>query len=47
VHLSALESATTRPPVVTLTEGQFLWLLEDLDLKQLKPHRALEYRSVL
>ena len=40
-------SGTTRPPVVTLTEDQFLWLLEGLDLKQLKPHRALEYRSVL
>ncbi len=55
VHLVALESVsvlerasgTTRPPVVTLTEDQFLWLLEGLDLKQLKPHRALEYRSVL
>ena len=55
MHLVALESATvlerasgtTRPPVVMLTEDQFLWLLEGLDLKQLKPHRALEYRSVL
>lgn len=47
VHLAALESASPRPPVVTLTEDQFLWLLEGLDLKQLKPHRALEYRSVL
>ena len=55
MHLVALESTTvlerasgtTRPPVVTLTEDQFLWLLEGLDLKQLKPHRALEYRSVL
>jgi transposase len=46
-HLSPLESATPRPPVVTLTEEQFLWLLEGLDLKHLKPHRALEYRSVL
>ena len=54
-HLPAHESAsvvarasgTTRPPVVTLTEAQFLWLLEGLDLKHLKPHRALEYRSVL
>ena len=54
-HLSVLESAsplgrasgTTRPPVVTLTEEQFLWLLEGLDLRHLKPHRALEYRSVL
>ena len=40
-------SAVVRPPVVTLTEAQFLWLLEGLDLKHLKPHRALEYRSVL
>ena len=47
VHLSALESAQPRPPVVTLSEDQFLWLLEGLDLKHLKPHRALEYRSVL
>ncbi|MEQ1710114.1 MAG: IS66 family insertion sequence element accessory protein TnpB [Hyphomicrobium sp.] len=47
VHLVALESAPPRPSVVTLTEDQFLWLLEGLDLKQLKPHRALEYRSVL
>jgi transposase len=55
VHLSALErssplaraAGTARPPVVELTEDQFLWLLEGLDLKHLKPHRALEYRSVL
>ena len=55
VHLSPIKSesdlerasGTTRPPVVTLSEDQFLWLLEGLDLKQLKPHRALEYRSVL
>jgi transposase len=46
-HLPALESVTARPPVVTLSEEQFLWLLEGLDLKHLKPHRALEYRSVL
>jgi transposase len=46
-HLSPLASKTARPPVVMLTEDQFLWLLEGLDLKQLKPHRALEYRSVL
>ena len=47
VHLPPLQSASPRPPVVTLSEDQFLWLLEGLDLKQLKPHRALEYRSVL
>lgn len=40
-------SGTTRPPVVELDEDQFLWLLDGLDLKHLKPHRALEYRSVL
>ena len=40
-------SGTTRPPVVELDEEQFHWLLEGLDLKHLKPHRALEYRSVL
>ena len=38
---------TTRPPVVELDEEQFRWLLDGLDLKHLKPHRALEYRSVL
>jgi len=47
VHLAPLESETSRPPVVTLDEAQFLWLLDGLDLKHLKPHRALEYRSVL
>jgi transposase len=46
-HLSPLESEAARPPVVTLTDEQFGWLLEGLDLKHLKPHRALEYRSVL
>ena len=46
-HLPALETASPCPPVVTLSEEQFLWLLEGLDLKHLKPHRALEYRSVL
>ena len=46
-HLPALESSLPRPPVVTLSEEQFLWLLEGLDLKHLRPHRALEYRSVL
>jgi transposase len=47
VHLTPEKSETTRPPVVTLDEDQFLWLLDGLDLKHLKPHRALEYRSVL
>lgn len=55
VHLTPLERAcgttlvreSPRPPVVALTEDQFLWLLEGLDLKHLKPHRSLEYRSVL
>jgi transposase len=54
VHLAPLERAsgtlaheTALPPVVELDENQFLWLLEGLDLKHLKPHRALEYRSVL
>ena len=53
-HLSGAPSGTasrSRPEgvsaVVTLTEEQFLWLLDGLDLKHLKPHRALEYRSVL
>jgi transposase len=47
VHLTPLASETLRPPIVTLNEEQFLWLLEGLDLKHLKPHRSLEYRSVL
>ncbi len=47
IHLAPLDSETARPPVVTLDEDQFLWLLDGLDLKHLKPHRALEYRSVL
>lgn len=47
VHLPPLSSDTARPPVVELTEEQLHWLLEGLDLKHLKPHRALEYRSVL
>jgi transposase len=34
-------------PVVTLTEEQFAWLLEGLDVKHLRPHRTLEYRTVL
>jgi transposase len=34
-------------PVVALTEDQFAWLLEGLDLKHLKPHRSLDYRTVL
>ena len=46
-HLPATASDTARPPVVTLDEEQFLWLLDGLDLKHLKPHRVLEYRSVL
>ena len=33
--------------VMTLDDDQFLWLLDGLDLKHLKPHRTLEYRSVL
>jgi len=46
-HLPPLASDTKRPPVVELTEEQLHWLLDGLDLKHLKPHRALEYRSVL
>lgn len=33
--------------VVGLDDEQFRWLLDGLDLKHLKPHRALEYRTVL
>ena len=46
-HLAPLRSETACPPVVSLNEEQFFWLLEGLDLKHLKPHRALEYRTVL
>ena len=38
---------TDRPPVGRLTQEQLAWLLDGLDLKQLKPHRELEYRTVL
>ena len=41
------KSETVRPPVLRITEDEFDWLLEGLDLKHLKPHRALEYRSVV
>jgi transposase len=47
MHLPPLARDTKRPPVVELTEEQLHWLLDGLDLKHLKPHRALEYRSVL
>ena len=33
--------------VVELDEPRFFWLLDGLDLKHLKPHRSLEYRTVL
>ena len=33
--------------VVELDEARFRWLLDGLNLKHLKPHRALEYRTVL
>ena len=33
--------------VARLTQEQLTWLLDGLDLKQLKPHRELEYRTVL
>ena len=33
--------------VVELDEDQFRWLLDGLDLKHLKPHRSLEYHTVL
>ena len=34
-------------PVIELDEARFRWLLDGLDLKHLRPHRALEYRTVL
>ena len=47
VHMAPLKAEIVRPPVLKITEDEFDWLLEGLDLKHLKPHRALEYRSVL
>lgn len=41
------EAQADRAPVARLTQEQLAWLLDGLDLKQLKPHRALEYRTVL
>jgi len=47
-HLTPVDDGRPgRPGVVTLTEEEFRWLLDGLDLKHLKPHRALEYRTVL
>ncbi len=43
----APDAADHNPGVTTLSDTQFLWLLDGLDLKHLKPHRSLEYRSVL
>lgn len=48
VHLGSVDGGlASKPPVITLTDEQFVWLLDGLDLKHLKPHRALEYRTVL
>ena len=41
------EGHADRLPVARLTQEQLTWLLDGLDLKQLKPHRAPEYRTVL
>lgn len=41
------EEHADRAPVAKLTPEQLSWLLDGLDLKQLTPHRALEYRTVL
>jgi len=46
-HLNPVAGRQGMPGVVSLSEEQFLWLLDGLDLKHLKPHRALEYRTVL
>lgn len=47
-HLrAASEEHAERAPVAKLTPDQLSWLLDGLDLKQLKPHRKLEYRTVL
>lgn len=34
-------------PTVELSEDQFRWLLDGLDLKHLKPHRSLHYRTAV
>ena len=41
------DGPAARSPVAKLTQEQLVWLLDGLDLKQLKPHRELEYRTVL
>ena len=47
-HLDPAEDGQGKTlPVLELDEEQFFWLLDGLDLKHLKPHRALEYRTVL
>ena len=43
----AADVKAERSPVAKLTQEQLTWLLDGLDLKQLKPHRELEYRTVL
>ena len=47
-HLAPVDGGhADRRPVGKLTPEQLSWLLEGLDLKHLKPHRKLEYRTVL
>ena len=47
-HLGPVEDGQGRKlPIVELDEEQFFWLLDGLDLRHLKPHRSLEYRTVL
>ena len=47
-HLGPVDDGQGKKlPVVELDEEEFFWLLDGLDLKHLKPHRALEYRTVL
>jgi len=47
-HLGLVEDGQGRKlPIVELDQEQFLWLLDGLDLRHLKPHRSLDYRTVL
>ena len=47
-HLAPVgHGPTPNPPVARLTPEQLSCLLDGLDLKHMKPHRALEYRTVL
>ena len=47
VHMAPLRCDTARPPVVTLDEDQFVWLLDGLDLKHLGRRAAIVNHSAV